>query len=291
MRKIGLAVWLLFLSLLLASCAPALPAFQPFETKDESDSAESETGSEQEKIPTLTLDRRRYSFTGREDAIRVKDDLLTLGQAGSYRLTGSLTEGGIAVDVGWDGVVRLILDGVSLSSTGRPVLQVLSAAAVILESKDGSVNLLHSTAGTAVSSEGNLLLTGTGSLSVSGAPIALSSAGRLTVESGTVRITASECGIRADTGIEILGGEIAINAARVGLMSEERVNSSGGIVIRGGFLTAVCAETVLSARTRILLTGGVGSFDAPRFYQCQYTENGALVKGSVLQTGGNFPPL
>ncbi len=288
MKTIGPFAMLLCLALLLSSCAPALPDFKPFESEEES---QSESLLPTAEIPTLSLDRRRYSFTGKEEAITAEDDLLTIGQAGSYRLTGTLSEGGLSVDVGAFGVVRLILDDVSLASTGRPVLHVRSAAAVILETEEGSVNLFRSTAKTAVMADGNLLLTGSGSLSISGAPVAISSLGRVAVESGSLRITASECGILANTAIEMTGGEVAVNAASFGFKTEERSDSSGGILLRGGSLTAVCSETVLSAKTRILLTGGKGSFDAPRFYLCESNENGVPVKGELRCEGGDFPPV
>ena len=285
MKQIGLALGVIVLSFCLSFCSPTLPDFEPFE----SDTEEVTEGTEAPIAPTLTLDRRRYSFTGKEEAISAEDDLLTIRQAGSYRLTGTLSEGGLCVDVGHEGVVRLILSGVTVESTRRPALHVRSAAAVILECEEGSVNLLRSTAQAVILSRSNLSLWGTGSLSLGGAPTAIRSDGYVTVRESTLRITASECGISAEKGIEIVGGAVAINAAAVGLATKEDGSQSGGITLSGGSLTAVCSEVVLSARYRIRLMGGTGSFEAPGFYRCERLEQGKSVKGEILHTGGSFP--
>lgn len=274
--KYALLLGALALLLFLPSCSASLPDFDPLGT--ETEAVESET-ADTPPIPTLTLSGRRFSFEGEAEAIDARDDLLCLKREGVYRLTGDLSEGGISVDVGAFGRVRLILDGVSIRSTRRPAIEIVSAAAVILETEEGSVNLLWSSSEAVILGSDNLLLTGSGSLSLGGALRAIQAEGRVSVASGTVRLSASECGIRSSVGVTLAGGEVAINAARVGLCSEER-SDSGGIEILGGDLVAVCSETVLSAKRRICLAGGRGSFDAPRWYLCG---------GEVLYTGGEFP--
>ena len=267
----------LALLVFLPSCSSALPNFDPLATEEETAAEETAVAP---VISTVTLSGRRFSFAGEETAIAVRDDLLTMKEEGVYRLTGDLAEGGVAVDVGAFGVVRLILDGVSIRSTRRPAIEIVSAAAVIIETAEGSVNLLRSSREAVIRSSSNLLLTGEGSLSLGGADEAIAAEGRVSVTSGIVHLTASACGIRSEVGVELSAeGEVAINAARVGILTRER-SDSGGIVIRGGRLVAVCAEAVLCAQRRICLAGGKGSFDAPRLYQCP---------SEVLHTGGEFP--
>lgn len=289
MKRLCFAFCALLTVLCLAGCSPAVPPFDPFDTEE--DGAESSPDREEAPLlPLLSLDGRRYSFTGDEEAITAKDDLLTIKEAGAYRLTGELTEGGLAVEVGWGETVRLILDGVSIRSSKRPALSVISAAAVVVETAADSVNLLFSESHSVMEADTNLVLCGKGSLSLSGAKTAVRASGSLTMEDGTLRATASEYGFLSEKRIEIRGGTAAVNAAKFGYATRES-SSLGGIFVYGGALTAVCSEAALSAHGMILLAGGSGSFDCPAAYQCEHEGNGKAVKGTILQTGGSFPPI
>lgn len=288
MKRLLFSACFLACTACLFGCAPALPLFAPFETEVQT---ESQAPSAEPDLPTISLDRRRYSFTGDPEAIEVKNDLLTVKREGSYRLAGDLTDGGIAIDVGFGKTVHLILDGVSIRASSRPAIYVKSAAAVMIETEEDSVNLLCSAGDSVIEVNGNLTVSGSGSLSLSGADTAIRSSGTVTVESGLLRATASEYGIFAEKRFEIFGGEVAVNAARIGYATEESSPDEGGIYLFGGQITAVTSEAALSARTYILLKNGAGSFDAPRFYQCEYEKNGSIIRGTIDRLGGSFPPL
>ncbi|MBR2354167.1 MAG: carbohydrate-binding domain-containing protein [Clostridia bacterium] len=288
MKRLLFAIGSFALMCMLFGCAPALSGVDPFETEAET---ESDLPIPEPEPPTVSLDRRRYSFTGDPRAIEVKDDLLTVKQEGVYRLTGTLSEGGIAVDVGFGETVCLILDGVSIRSSFRPAIFVKSAAAVIIETKEGSVNPLYSAGDSVIKARGDLILRGNGSLSLSGADTAVNASATVTVESGMLRATASEYGILAEKRLEISGGDVAVNAARIGYATGESSPEEGGIYLMGGQITAVTSEAALSAQTNIWLQEGIGSFDAPILYRCEREENGRIIRGSITHTGGSFPPI
>ncbi len=290
MKRLCLALCVLSAVLYSVGCSPALPSFVPFDTEEETMESSPEAENDP-TIPLLSLDGRRYSFTGNDKAISVKDDLLSIKEAGTYRLTGDLTEGGLSVEVGWGETVRLILDGISIRSSGRAALSVSSSAAVIVESEVHSVNVLFSESDAVIQGNTNLIFCGKGSLSLSGAKYAVRSSGTIAIEDGILRATASEYGFFSEKRIDILGGKVAVNAAKFGYATKETSSSLGGIYLYGGQITAVCSEAALSAQTQILLAGGVGSFESPMYYQCEHVENGKTVKGAILKTGGSFPPL
>ena len=289
MRRLFL-VPLLGLSLCFSGCSAALPDFTPFETEEATASFAEDT-DQASAAPLITLERRRYSFTGDSEAILVKGDLLIIRRAGTYRLKGELTEGGIEIDAGPDGVVRLVLEGVSIHASTHSAIFVKSAAAVVLRTEKDSVNLLTSDGESVLSAHANLVFRGEGSLSLSGARIAVEGSDTVSVESGLLRMTASRIGMVAEKRLTVLGGEVAVNAAELGYVTREAPTDAGGIFLRGGRVTAVCSEAALSATTRILLENGAGSFEAPTYYRCGFEENGKAVKGRIEYTGGSFPPI
>ncbi len=122
-------ILLLTFSLLLSSCALSIP--------------KEETQTEAvDSVPTLTFDGRRYRYSGNASDIAVEGDSLTIQRAGVYRLSGTLSDGVLRVDVSRGETVHLILDGVSISSSRAIPLEIRSAACVILELADGSVNTI-----------------------------------------------------------------------------------------------------------------------------------------------------
>ena len=287
MRILVRSLLLVFL-LFLVGCRTDTSDFNPFEEEVPEESLPTE--QKEEFVPLLTLCGRRYSFTGGSEAISVKDDLLTIRQGGTYRLTGELTEGGLAVEVGWGETVRLILSGASIRSSYHPALSLLSAAAVIVETEQDSVNLLFSEGEAVIDGSTHLILCGEGSLSLSGARSAVRSSGTVEIDGGIVRATASEYGFLSETRLEIHGGEVAVNAAKYGYATRE-TDPSGGIFVDGGKITSVSSEAALSAHRSILLSGGTGSFDAPVYYECERVQNEKKLKGEILLTGGSFPPI
>ncbi|WP_251042946.1 carbohydrate-binding domain-containing protein [Arthrobacter sp. ISL-69] len=80
------------------------------------------------------------------DAVKVDGDTVTISAAGTYRLSGSLSDGQVVVAAGEEDVVRIILDGADItSSTGSPfVVQSANEAIVVLE--DGTSNPLSDAA-------------------------------------------------------------------------------------------------------------------------------------------------
>ena len=291
MPKLTAALLLLcLLSSLAVGCAPALPTFSPFDTEAQTEpSEESEAETDPDPIPLLTLDGRRFSFSGDPDAIDADHDRLTIRRGGVYRLSGTLTEGALAVDVGHGETVRLILGGASLTSSHSPCLSVISAAAVILESEGDSVNLFSARADSVIHADADLVLCGEGTLSLSGAENAIISTGTVSIEGGRLTATASEHGILAAYRIRLVDGAVTLSAAKVGMRCDEGFLGKGGIFLLGGSCTVLATETALRANTRMELSGGVASFRAPLLYLCEQKTGSASIQGTILHTGGDFP--
>ncbi|WP_251039521.1 carbohydrate-binding domain-containing protein [Arthrobacter sp. ISL-72] len=80
------------------------------------------------------------------DAVKVDGDTVTISAAGTYRLSGSLSDGRVVVAAGEEDVVRIILDGAEVtSSTGSPFV-VQSADEAIVFLNEGTSNALSDAA-------------------------------------------------------------------------------------------------------------------------------------------------
>ena len=67
---------------------------------------------------------------------------VTITAAGTYRISGTLTDGQVVVDVPGDGVVTLILDGADITSSAGSALVITDAEAAVVQLADGSQNTL-----------------------------------------------------------------------------------------------------------------------------------------------------
>lgn len=106
--------------------------------------------------------------------------VVTIGSAGTYSLSGSLTNGQVIVNTKDKAVVRLILDGVNIHSSVNAPVYVKKAENVVLILADNSTNVLTDAAtytydvpadeepSAAVFSKSNLTIYGNGSLDVTG---------------------------------------------------------------------------------------------------------------------------
>lgn len=67
---------------------------------------------------------------------------MTITAAGTYRISGSLSDGALVADTADEDVVQLILDGVDVTSSTGSAVEVVDASEVILELAEGSENMV-----------------------------------------------------------------------------------------------------------------------------------------------------
>lgn len=210
-------------------------------------------------------------------------------EAGTYRLSGTLTNGQIIVEVPEDAKVKLILDGVSIRCEGGAAICAITADKLVLATAQGSSNLLES-AGTflqtdetkvdaAVFAKCDLTLSGSGALgircgnghgvvskddlkiksgtiSIEAAGQGLSGKDSVTVEDGTVSVVSGTDGIQSENedlekgNIELLGGSVCIQSGTDG------IDASGSILISGGELTLDCADDGIHADSELSIREG-----------------------------------
>lgn len=207
------------------------------------------------------------------DAVKVDGDTVTISAAGTYRLSGSLSDGQVVVAAGEEDVVRIILDGADISSsTGSPfVVQSANEAIVYLE--DGTSNSLSDAStytdtaedaaedapNAALYSQADLTIAGTGSLTVDGNfNDGISSKDGLVLAAGNVTVNATDDGIVGKDYAVLLDGAYQVTAGDDGFKSDnEEDEGRGWVLINGGTLNVSAADDGIKAFNTLTIAAGV----------------------------------
>ncbi len=219
--------------------------------------------------------------------------VLTITQPGSYHVTGTLSDGQIAVDLGENAetdesaVVKLILDGVDITCPVAPAVifyhvyetESTTGAGAQVVLADGSENTVTGSHVAKIYKEGTedklykfdgafyskmtMSVDGEGSLTINADNEGLDSEMHLTINSGTISISSMDDGINTnEDGVSVCtinGGSLTINA---GQGSEgDGIDSNGDLVINGGTVVTMAnpqtGDGGIDADGNILINGGV----------------------------------
>lgn len=266
----------------LAACSPASPASPAEATTTASAedplATDAATGGEDHDEPadhvwdtgdevTVTLDGTRADVDG--DGVRASGTRLTFTAAGTYRLTGAWA-GQLVVATPDDGIVRLVLDGVAITSDDASALVVTDADEVMLVLADGSTNVLGDGDGyaapgvdtdgpnAALYSTADLTIAGTGALEVTGnANDAIASQDGLVITGGDLRVTAVDDAVRGKDYVVVEGGTLEVAAGGDGLKADNADDAAAGWVrLSAGEVTVVAGADGVDAQTDVAVTGG-----------------------------------
>ena len=221
---------LLGLGLLFSACMPV--------------SAEGSTdpAAEDDALPAYSLLLSNGDCSSDAKGAEIAGSSVTLTEAGEYTVKGSLTDGQITVNAGKESKVRLILDNVSISSSGPAAITVLSAERLTIATADGSENSLSASGAkteidgskvdATIFSKDDLTLSGSGSLTVYSAQgHGIVSKDDLKVKSGTVSVSSARKGISANDTLEVEDGSVSIIAGTEGIEATDVVISGGELDI------------------------------------------------------------
>ncbi|MFJ4171393.1 carbohydrate-binding domain-containing protein [Paenarthrobacter sp. NPDC089714] len=200
--------------------------------------------------------------------VAVDGTTVTISAAGTYRLSGSLTDGKIVVAAGDSDTVRIILDGVELgNSTGSPFV-VQSADEAIVYLQDGTTNTLTDAStyadqgddapNAALYSMADLTIAGPGSLSVNGKyKDGIVSKDGLVLASGNVTVDAADDGIRGKDYTALLDGTYTVTAGDDGVKSDNDTDEGRGwLLVSGGSLTVNAGDDGVKAYNTLTVSGG-----------------------------------
>ena len=191
---------------------------------------------------------------------------LTIRQAGTYLLSGSLTDGQILIDAPEDAKVKLILNGVSVTCRSHATVYARSADKLILSTASGSVNLLASVGDfvqiddknvdAAVFACCDLTLNGEGTLNLScETGHGLVSKDDLKLKDGTVNVAAAKKGLEGKDSLTVEGCTLSVEAGTKGLVSGKD-EETGSILLSGGSLSVFSRDDAIHCSGSVKVEGG-----------------------------------
>jgi hypothetical protein len=211
---------------------------------------------------TITLNTDSISVDNEIGTI-VDGTTVTITASGTYNISGVLLDGQIIVYTVDGGVVRLVLNGVNISSAANAPVYVENANKVIIVLADNTENYLTDNGGNAddatLLSRDDLTICGNGSLTVTGNDNdAIRSNDGLIIKSGNITVTSVDDGIRGKNYLVIKRGSITVNSVGDGLKSDNAVDERRGYIsIEGGTIDITSTEgDAITAQTDLLISGG-----------------------------------
>lgn len=213
-------------------------------------------------VATVTLTGSGATTTSSK--VMVSGAVVTVTGAGTYQFTGSLTNGRIVVNTTETGIVRLILNGATVTNSTTAPLQIVAATEVMVVVNAGTTNqltdALANPVGAALFSQANLTITGTGSLTVRGnAADAIASEGGLVIDSASITANAVDEGVRGENYLYVNSGTLNVTTTSGdGLKSDNETTATMGYVaLLGGTTTVTAGGDGVSGATDVVTAGGV----------------------------------
>lgn len=223
---------------------------------------------------TITLSGTSIS-TSDSSAVKVNGSTATITAEGTYRISGSLTDGQLMVDAS-KSVVKLVLVDASLASSSTSPLYVLKAARTIVIVPDGSKSTVVDGKGYCTDTEPNAAIfansslaffgEGTGTLTVTGrCGDGVSTDDGLIVKSGVLEVSAVDDALRGKDYLIVRGGTVRASASTGhALKSDEEENTGAGfITVEGGTLELSSdGGDAIHATTDVKISGGTFAMSA-----------------------------
>lgn len=196
---------------------------------------------------------------------------VTISTAGTYIVSGNLTDGSITVTTSENDKVQIVLNGVKIVSSSGPAIDIQSADTCFITLAEGTQNSLSD--GSAFASEDanaciyatcDLTINGSGLLDVSGNyRHGVFSKDNLVVYGGSINVSAVEDGLNGKDSVKIGAGDISIDSGADGVKSSKSTNPEKGFVyVSGGSLSIDAEDDGIQAKTYLCIAGGSIEIDA-----------------------------
>lgn len=206
-------------------------------------------------------------------SVRIDGQTVTITQAGTYQIAGTLGDGALIVESGENAKITLVLGGVSIKNSTGAAIQISTADDVTIELAEGTTNVLQSgeevdiavateseeASGGALQSKVDLKIKGKGSLTVLGyLNNGIHCTKDLKIKNGNISVTALGHGIKGKNSVTVSGGTVTVTSGKDGITSDETENEEKGFVtIEGGEIIITSVGDGVSAETTLTVTGGV----------------------------------
>lgn len=211
--------------------------------------------------------------TSTDASVRIDGQTVTVTQAGTYQIAGTLGDGALIVESAENAKITLVLGGVSIKNSTGAAIQISTADDVTIELSEGTTNVLQSgeevdiatateseeASGGALQSKADLKIKGKGSLTVLGyLNNGIHCTKDLKIKNGNISVTALGHGIKGKNSVTVSDGTVTVTSGKDGITSDETENEEKGFVtIEDGEIIITSAGDGVSAETTLTVTGGV----------------------------------
>lgn len=212
------------------------------------------------------------SITADGAGAKVDGNALTITAAGTYVLSGSLTDGVILVDAPDDAEVRIVLNGANIACSNGAPLFIKNADTVTLSLAPGTENTLADAANytygyydkdekepsAALFSKDDLVINGTGTLTVTALyNDGVASNDSLRIVEGDINITAKDDSIVGKDMVAVLTARLTVTSGGDGVKStNDKDEGMGFIAIANGTYVIKAGADGLQAATELCIEGG-----------------------------------
>lgn len=172
--------------------------------------------------------------------INLSGSSVDITSAGTYLISGTLTDGCIRVNYSGKSTVRLIFNGVNITCDSEAPVVIEDAKKVIITLASGSENTITDNRSSdiddgysgAISSKADLIINGSGKLNITANHRnGIKSSDDLKIVSGNFNIKSNEDGIVGKDCLCIKSGDFTINAGDDGMKSTYDTDDSKGYII------------------------------------------------------------
>jgi len=227
---------------------------------------------EESEAITISLSDSGSKASG--SGVTIDGSTVTITAAGTYVVSGTLSDGQIVVNVDDSSKVQIVLDGASVSCSSSAALYVINADKVFLTLADGTTNTLATTGSFVVTDDNNvdgaifakddLTINGGGALDVTcPAGHGIVCKNDLRLVSGTVTVNASGHAIQAKDSVAVCGGTWDLTGGTDGIhCSNDEDTTKGWIYVTGGTIDITAASDGFDASNVLQIDGGTITVNA-----------------------------
>ena len=227
------------------------------------------------------------------DGCDVREDRLKIEEAGTYEISGTLSNGSIYVNVDNESEVHLILNGVKVHKENSAPFFCKKAAKVTVTLAAGTENVFTDGVSYVFEPEEDepdatffakhdLVIEGEGKLKVvANYGDAIKGKDSLYINGGVIEVDAVDDGITGRDLLQITGGTITVHSESDAIKSSNDVDPTlGNVIIDGGVITAIGDSDDIQAENRVIINGGTISLSAGE--DGIQSENGTEMNGGVV---------
>jgi hypothetical protein len=204
------------------------------------------------------------------NGVTITGTTAVIKQAGTYNISGSLSNGQILVNTESEETIKIMLNGVNVTNSSGSPLYIKKAEKVIVILGDSSENFLTDGSSyvfddvaaqepnATLFSKADLSIYGNGSLNVkSNFGDGIASKDGLIIKSGSLSVSSVDDGIRGKDYLILEGGNITINSGGDGIKSDNEESSAVGYIsISAGTVNIISMGDAITAQTMVDISSG-----------------------------------